>query len=729
MNYQILEKFKKYILVLSIAVFLLTWTHLFYFYLSYDADLQPIPWGTVSEGIIWSFPHFNPLIPSSDHNAYINGLLYRSLLSFDQESWEFYPDLADCNLTRLNNIECVLEENIRWSNGNNISVDDIEATYDIIRQTKVHPLYASILEDITLQKDGNSISFRSSNPDINILSLFLQPILPKNIIDTLNAETVEWKLSDVNWVFSWIFTVSNIITDEQTGITRITLVKNENYHQNPVYIDNLIINLFRDESHLLQHRNRSASLNIKYDTSGLMLNATPRLNPYKFVVPQFTSLFYNTQNLDAQLRSFLISTIERENIINSIWSERIQAVYNPFFTERLIEQGQDTNFSFESYLSSQWYYSQTELLRQIDERVRITEESQLFAEEIEDEKPIQKDLEIIRNPTSQKYNFITSDNILIEWEVPEWVSAVFINDYRLQGFSQWDNVFYYRLLENFDSIEPWENKYDIFFEINDEKVFQETFYYFLIEDEEELEKFEWNFFKENTTDDTNSNSQTQISDLLEIELSREEIESLDPQLYYTTNWEAFSTNILSVQTDIILSETLQIIQKKLEDKWIRVNIESMSLGELTSWLRSDELDYDMILLGIDRWYFSWGIYPYFHSSQVDKWYNFSNFSDLWLDILLEELRSEILDLTEREDIEEKILKKIEEQNIIQTLYTNTHTLLIDRNIQKQNIPNKIKNTQSRQFLFHDMFYNETKQINWENKSLSEGIRFIISLLF
>jgi len=66
---------------------------------------------------------------------------------------------------------------------------------------------------------------------------------------------------------------------------------------------------------------------------------------------------------------------------------------------------------------------------------------------------------------------------------------VYINDYRLQGFSEGDRVFFYRLLKNFDSIEDGENTYDIYFEIDGERQLQESFFYYLNEDEEELEAF------------------------------------------------------------------------------------------------------------------------------------------------------------------------------------------------------------------------------------------------
>ena len=730
MNYHILPKFKKYILFLSTVLFLLTWSHLSYLYLTHDAELEAIAWWTVSEAVIGSFPHFNPLLPSNDHNSYINGLLFRSLLHYDREEWKFHSDIANCNLERINNIECVLEDNIRWSNGNAITADDIIATYDIIRQTWVNPLYASLLENMSIQKNGNVLSFTTWTRDINILSLFLQPILPKNIIETLNAETVEGKLSDINGVFSGLFTVSNIIMDETTWISRITLKRNENYFQNPTYIEYLIINLFRDETHLLQ--NRSSSFNIKYDRNSVIWSSIPRLKAHSFIVPQFTSLFYNTQNIDKQLRSYLISNIERENIIASLWESKVEAVYNPFFTERLIEKPSDDSFSFASYLAAKWYYSRAELLRQKNERTRITEESLLFSdtETQSDQRPEQTNLSIVRSPTTQKYNFISSDNILIEWSVPSWVSAIYINDYRLQGFSEWDSTFFYRLLKSFDSIEDGENTYDIFFEIGGERVLQESFFYYLNENEEELENFRSNFFREDSWSTSwNTDTPVELDELLDIELTREEIESLSPTYFYTTQGEVFSIKITSVQTDILLSEALQIISRKLQDRWIEVIIESMSLGELTTGLRNNTVEYDMILLGIDIWNFSGNIFPYLHSSQVENWYNLSKFSELWLDILLEELRSEILARTEREELEEKIFKKLEEEYIIQTLYTNKHSLLIDRNIRKNELPKKFRSTQARQFIFKDMYFNESQQINWENKSIIWGLRFIVSQLF
>ena len=724
MNYQILDKLKKYLFFMSIVLFALTWSHLSYIYLTYDADFEAIPGWTISEALIWGFPNFNPLLPSNDHNKYINGLLYRSLLSYDQENKKFDSDLASCNIEKLWNIECVLKENLNWSDGTNITADDVIATYNIIRQTWVHPLYSSLLKNVSIQRNGNVISFTTWTQDINILSLFLQPILPKKIVDTLDSESVEWKFSDVNGIFSWIFIISNIIMDETTGVSRITLQRNENYFQNPTYIEYLIINLFRDEAHFLQNRNRS--FNIKYDRDGLIGNTIPRLESYNFTTPQFTSIFHNTQNIDKDLRAYINSITKRDDLIHTLWKQKIKPIYNPFFSKRLIEK-QQPDFSFEAYLASKWYYSKEKLINQYKKRKEVTIESELFSENNiqEDSRPVQKGLNIVKSPTTQKYNFINSDNVLIEWSVPNNVDAVYINDYRLQGFSKGDRVFFYRLLKNFDSIVDWENKYNIYFEIDGKKEFQETFFYYLIE--EDIDEYKENFFQKKDTNTSNTNMQ--LDDLLEIEMSIEEIESLNSNRYYTVSWEMFNLKLISIQTDMLLTETLQIIQNKFENNWIELKIKNISLWELTTKLREKDIEYDMILLGIDTWYFSGNIYAYFHSSQVNDWYNLSRFSHLWLDILLEELRSKILTKNEEDELQEKILTILENEQLIKTLYTNNHRLLIDRNIYTENIPSKLSGTQMRQSIFKNMYYNESKMIQWENKNIINGLRFIFSQLF
>jgi ABC-type transport system substrate-binding protein len=117
-------------------------------------------------------------------------LLYRSLLQYSTKTSNIESDLASCNIENLLYIECVLENNLEWSNETPITPDDIVATLNLIKETKVNPILASLLEKTQIEINKNVIILKNETRDVNFLQVLLQPIIPKSIVDTLNSETV-----------------------------------------------------------------------------------------------------------------------------------------------------------------------------------------------------------------------------------------------------------------------------------------------------------------------------------------------------------------------------------------------------------------------------------------------------------------------------------------------------------------------------------------------------------
>jgi MarR-like DNA-binding transcriptional regulator SgrR of sgrS sRNA len=116
------------------------------------AEETPVVGGTISEAIIGNFPHLNPLLPSTGYNAYINSILYRSLLRYDTKEQKIQSDLASCDISNLSLIECYLENNIKWSDGRAITEDDIIATLNLIEKSNINPGISSLLENTTIEK-------------------------------------------------------------------------------------------------------------------------------------------------------------------------------------------------------------------------------------------------------------------------------------------------------------------------------------------------------------------------------------------------------------------------------------------------------------------------------------------------------------------------------------------------------------------------------------------------
>jgi ABC-type transport system substrate-binding protein len=198
-------------------------THLGYRYIYEGAQSEAIKGGTVSEALIGSFPHFNPLLPSSDHNDYINRLLYRSLLEYSLENSQLEKSIVSCDLEDLLSIQCTLENNIKWSDGSDLTTEDIRMTFDMIKQTKVNPILASLLESTTIETTPDTIQFSREKRDISFLQVFLQPILPSSLLQTLNTENVDGKFSEIGALYSGRFRLVNINQDETVGVTKLTL--------------------------------------------------------------------------------------------------------------------------------------------------------------------------------------------------------------------------------------------------------------------------------------------------------------------------------------------------------------------------------------------------------------------------------------------------------------------------------------------------------------------------
>lgn len=748
MSDSIAKKLKKYVLYISAIFFVSFGGHLIYSYLYDGAMSEPIEWGTVSEAIIWWFPHFNPLIPSTDHNAYINSLLYRSLLEYSPESNNFEPDLVNCNLDNLLYIECTLETNLLWSNGEEITTDDIKSTLEIIKETKVNPIIASLLENTTIETSKDSISFENTSKDINFLHIFLQPIIPESVVNTLDLENIDGKFSEIEWIYSWRFTLKNISQDETVGITKITLGKNEKYFGNDMYIQFLILNLFRDKAHFIKNKN---SFNIFNDRENIIGNSIPRLSSYEYTLAQFVWSFFNTDTLSPELRSYLNAMLSREEIVEKIWAARVQEAYNPFLSDYIIDG--KVNFSLSEYLESQWYYSKKELLKSAlalslqqkqmsaETLTRLLKEQEEAKQEDLPQTKVQENLKYITSPSTQKYNFVSEDNILIEWKVPQWVDSVFINDYELSGFSAWDTIFYYRLLESYDSIKEWENTYEVYYETGKEKELVEEFVYVYYSDEEKLREVEESFFdeetqsqentqeeSEETNEDKNDSEGESLSVNIRTSLSTEQIQALDENLYYTPEGKVFSLRLLFAQNDPLVSETAALLQEQFSAMGIQLEITGSSLWDITAWLRSDILDYDIALLGINLGYFDSNLYPYFHSSQVKNGYNFANFKKLGLDILLEELKSNNLSTTKREELEEKILEILEEENILKVYYTPKLHLLADKNIKNFSFPSYLPDSKHRYYSLLSAYLTEKRIIQSDEKWFFWFFSYIFHIL-
>lgn len=709
MNSENINRLKKYLFLISMFFSLLIWGHILYIYL-YDGAIEtPIEWWSVSEWIIWDFPHLNPLINSNDYNKNIIYMLYRSLLKYDFENKKIVWDLANCDIKNLHNIKCYLEDWAKWSNWKDITTDDVISTYNIIKNSDINPLIGSLIKETSIEWGSWIIIFKNKISDINFLQALFQPIVSKEVLDNIWNKELFWKFNPIDWVFSGPYKVDTVSYDDSLGIQKLILTKNQEYKKENILISKYIYKIFRDTEHFLKHKD---TINVFLDKNNIVWDTVSRLDKVSFYLNKYMSIFINEEKIkNPDLRSFILSKIDNKNIIKSLWTSYTEA-NNAYLLEWIKSRFESQNLNLENTIREMWYYKKDFLISSLKENKKNDEKTSSWK--------INSDLKYIVSPINKKYNFLNEDNILISWTTLwENVEEVYINDYKLSSFKPWNKEFFYRIKREFKNINIWENNYKLYFSNWWKKELKEEFYIIFSKDKEKLKSIQDNYFKTQTNE---TKPQTTLN-----EEKKQKIAKLDDKYYYDYNLNKFTLKLYYVEDNPELVWVANIIKNSLETYWIIINTIPISLSDLNKKITAWEKDYDMILVWLDLGIFDFNIFPYFHSSQSKAWFSFSNIKNLNLDILLEDLKNNLLSEEERLDKMKKVIEIINDRKIFKPIYRKENIVLIDKNIKNFKLNKNIASSLAINDALNKSYITSQKEIDLKTKSLSNFLDFILKV--
>ncbi len=735
MSREKIQKLKKYLFYISIIFASSTFFHLIHSYFYHDAQLKPIKWWNISEWIIGEYPSLNPLKNEGSNNAYLMHLLYRSALKFDTTTGKISADIVSCDISNLLRIECYLENGVKWSDGKDITYDDLLATYKLLQNSNINAVMSSLLANTEITQNDASIIFTNPSKDINFLNIFFQPILPETIINNLSESELKWRFTPSTSTYSGRFQLSSIHNDSSLWVTKFVLQKNEFYNGEEVFIDQLILKLFPTINDLLKHKE---SVNIINDRDNVLWDSIPRLEANPYTLNQYVGVFLNKDNIaNANIRTFVLNNIKRDNLINILWKETFKPVLNPYFSDVSIDtQADDKNV--DSIIKSLWYKRKSEILDNfiLSEKKRQNYSGEVVLWTVSEAKQytledFQKPSKTIFSPSYvEKYNYITQSNIILKWNIANETTAVYINEQPLESYNAWDKQFSYPLK---DILTPWVNTFEISFEINEQLQVQEEITFVYNTDKVEMEKqlstlIEqlWEAEDARIKEITRQNLASATPFLPDPE-KQAEIEALDDENFYNNDLEVFSFRLYYTDTSDYIEKTASYIKTRLEEKWIAVEIEAISLAGLPSLLK-DKSNYDILLAGINTGYFDFNIFPYFHSSQADTGYNFSGVKKLSIDILLEELKSSLLWKKKIQELEARVLSALEQEQVIKTLYTPISMNLVDKNINNYKSLSELPNDYVRIDSISQIYINKKKIIDFRTKSFKGFVSYLVELL-
>ncbi len=700
------QKIKKYLFILALFFCVFIWAHFIFMYLYEDAQTFPEKWWTISVWFIWNPSSLNPFEFWLDKtNDYILQFLYRSLLRYDTEKNTMTWDIATCNLENwLDNIKCLLKTNQIWNDWTLITKNDILKTYSFLKTSDINKPIKKLLENIEILDKWEYIQFVSKNSDLLILDLFLMPIIKASQIEQIEKNS--WNFN-INFINSWPYNFVKKEFDSKYDVQKITITLNENLELKDIYILKYIFKFFNDKNSLLKNEN---TLNIIYPQEWQNFIVSPRYDIYNFNLNQYIWLFLNKDTL---------SNLElRKSILFHLWNINLKdldtsfgkVIKNPFLTDTdIVPELNSINLT--SIINKLWFYKKDYFFENINKKYNDLLKPKVWVFKIPNSS-------YFTLPSNKSIYFHSwSSEIMISWNVPDWINKVFINDYQLKSFVPWNKKFYFKANLTFKTLKIWKNVYNLYFEVNWKKVKKDVFTIYYYTNSEELKKK-----KEEINNQFLKNKPLSANDIKKINTDKEKeikiIEKLDNAYFYDKNYNKFSLTLEYVNEWKFFDHITQKIQDELKFIWINVIIKEINQkwieDIITKWIKN----YDLLLTWINNWLISYNIATFFHSWQAKIWFNLSKIKNIQLDLLLENLKSKLLDENKLNIIKNDVLKIIKNEAILKTFHSPYISFYIDKNL--KNI--KTFNTLPYKYYTYDIIKNsyikEQKIINFNNKNLN-----------
>lgn len=294
----------------------------------------PIAGGEYVEGAIGYPKTINPLYAvSRDVDSDLSRLIYSSLLRYD-ESGRLENDLADGVSISADNKEYIIKikENVKWHNGDKLSIDDVLFTFDIINNSDYRSPLRFYFTGVEAEKiDDYTIKFTLSEPYAPFLELLTFGVLPKNIWENINPAAAA--LSDLNLkpIGSGPYKFKSLIKNKDGDLKEYRLTVNNDYYGQVPYIKNINFDFFVSYQEAIKALNDNQIAGLSYlpfDWRKELL-ARDSLKFNELAQPQIIALFFNRDKnkalADKDIRVALATALDKEKIIAEVFA----GVYRP----------------------------------------------------------------------------------------------------------------------------------------------------------------------------------------------------------------------------------------------------------------------------------------------------------------------------------------------------------------------------------------------------------------
>src|SRR3989344_1303733 len=216
--------------------------------------------GTLMEGIVGNPRFINPVLSQTDADRNTTSLVYTGLMRYDQdgklrpallESYEISPDGMEYTIK--------LKDNLEWSNGKKLTVDDIIFTVQLAKNPIVQSPRRANWEGVEVSKvDDKTVHFRLQKTYYSFLDNLTLGILPEYLWEKVPPSQISFSKLNTEPIGAGPYKIESIEHDSLGSIISMELSANGNFSLGKPNIKNVILKFYKNEEETVKNLKNGA---------------------------------------------------------------------------------------------------------------------------------------------------------------------------------------------------------------------------------------------------------------------------------------------------------------------------------------------------------------------------------------------------------------------------------------------------------------------------------------
>lgn len=283
-----------------------------------------------NEGMVGEITRLNPVYADlNEVDRDITSLVFEGLAKYDPKQQKVVENIATHTLDESKTVYTfTLKEGLTWHDGEPVTAEDVYFTFhDVIQHPEFeNPILRSGFSGVTIEKiDDKTVTMTLNEPNSFFFTQLTVGLLPAHLLRDVAITELDTHEFNQNPVGNGPYKVTAPYVRSEDNGTKVKLAYNKDYWKK-TKPDITEVNFFTYPTYEEMKKARGQFHGIarvqKYRLDDLNEN---RLQEYQYFLPQYTALFFNTDQeelIKRNVRLGLQKAIDKRKIIEAIGYDR-----------------------------------------------------------------------------------------------------------------------------------------------------------------------------------------------------------------------------------------------------------------------------------------------------------------------------------------------------------------------------------------------------------------------